>query len=277
MPLTDDSADLISLARAKQAVNQTAWTAPDEALLAVAISAASNSARRWCRSPLALEALEEIHPLFEADQSAGIRLRAAPARLVLRLSTDPSVGLVCTCATGGWLKVGTSQIECQVGVGPVRALTLASHATLAGLAAALVALEPALNISVVEAAAKPLDLACTGARLPLGVNPLVLEVYRQQQFAWRFWPTLGELRFTGPWVSQVALRAVVLVGHLPLPPAVEEAVAQWSSTLYWRMRGQTTGLPGDGAQPPEGVRALLAPWRVYPLGEAGTQPRSYPP
>lgn len=276
MPISDVAPDLITLARAKQAVNQVTWSAADEALLAVAVTAAGNGARRWCRSPLLLEALEEIHPDRDADPSDGVRVGSQPARLVLRVATDPVVGLTLTGAGGGWVRVGTATLELQVGAGPVRVVSLAGYATLSGLAVALAALEPALGISVVAGDAHPADLACTGARLPLGPVGLALQVYRQPLFDWRFWPGPGELRFAGPLAVRLALRVVVLAGHMPLPPAVEEAVAQWSAVLYWRMRGQSTGLAGDGNQPPESARVLLAPFRVYRLGEHSLQARRYP-
>ncbi len=276
MPIDDLAPDLITLARAKLAVNLPTWPAGDEALLAVAVSAAGNAARRWCRSPLLLEAVEEIHRTGGGDLAEGLRVGAAPARLVLRVATDPGVGLTLTSASGGWVRVGASTLEFQVGAGPVRSITLASHATLSGLAAAAVALEPTLGISVVEATANPADLARTGARLPLGATGLPLAVYRSPVFDWRFWPGPAELRFTGPVTLREAVRLVVLAGHMPLPPAVEEAVAQWSATLFWRMRGQATGLPGDASHPPEGSRLLLAPYRVYRVGESSLVSGRYP-
>lgn len=276
MPMDDLAPDLITLARAKLAVNLPTWSVTDESLLAVAVAAAGNAARRWCRSPLLLEAVEEIHRPGGGELAEGLRLGAAPARLVLRVATDPGVGLTLTSASGGWVRVGVSALEFQVGAGPVRGVMLTSHATLSGLAAAAVALEPGLGISVVEGAANPADLVRTGARLPLGTIGLPLAVYRLPVVDWRFWPGPAELRFTGPVTLREAVRVVVLVGHMPLPPAVEEAVAQWSATLFWRMRGQATGLPGDASQPPEGPRLLLAPYRVHWVGENSLVPGRYP-
>lgn len=276
MPIDDLAPDLITLARAKLAVNLPTWSVADESLLAVAVAAAGNAARRWCRSPLLLEAVEEIHSAGGGDLAEGLRVGVAPARLVLRVATDPGVGLALSSASGGWVRVGASALEFQVGAGPARSVTLASHATLSGLAAAAVALEPGLGISVVEGATNPIDLARTGARLPLGTTGLPLAVYRSPIFDWRFWPGPAELRFTGPVTIREAVRLVVLAGHMPLPPAVEEAVAQWSATLFWRMRGQATGLPGDASQPPEGARLLLAPYRVHRVGENSLVPGRYP-
>lgn len=276
MPMDDLAPDLITLARAKQAVNLPTWSAADESLLAVAVAAAGNAARRWCRSPLLLEPVEEIHRPGGADLASGLRVGTAPARVVLRVATDPGVGLTLGGVSGGWVRVGAYALEFQVGSGTARSVPLAAHATLSGLAAAAVALEPSLGVSVVEGAASPADLARTGARLPLGGTGLPLTVYRLPVVDWRFWPGPAELRFTGAVTLREAVRLVVLAGHMPLPPAVEEAVAQWSATLFWRMRGQATGLPGDASQPPEAPRLLLAPYRVHRVGESSLVPGRYP-
>ncbi|MFM8933622.1 MAG: hypothetical protein ACKOS8_17280, partial [Gemmataceae bacterium] len=135
MPIDDLAPDLITLARAKLAVNLPTWSVADESLLAVAVAGAGNAARRWCRSPLLLEAVEEIHRAGGGDLAEGLRVGVAPARLVLRVATDPGVGLALNSAPGGWVRVGASALEFQVGGGPARSVTLASHATLSGLAA----------------------------------------------------------------------------------------------------------------------------------------------
>ena len=266
------SSDLISLARARQAISQATWSAADETLLAVAITSASGAARAWCHSPLALAAVEEIRQPQRGD---GLRCRSLPARAVLRVASDPGPGLALSAPAGGSVRLTPGVIEWGVGAGPVRTVVLASHATLAALAVALIALEPSLVVGVVAPAASPADLACTGARLPLSGSPLVLTVYRQAQSGWRLLPGLGALVWSCPWLITGEVRLVVLAGHEPLPVEVEEAVAQWAATLYWRMRGQTSGLVGDEAQPPAGARALLAPWRVFSIGEPDLKAREW--
>ena len=90
MPIDDLAPDLITLARAKLAVNLPTWSVAEESLLAVAVTAAGNAARRWCRSPLLLEAVEEIHRTGGGDLAEGLRVGAAPARLMLRTGPAPT-------------------------------------------------------------------------------------------------------------------------------------------------------------------------------------------
>lgn len=276
MPGDDDAPDLIPLDRAKLALNQATWSPPEEALLAEAIRVASDCARRWCHSPLVLGAFEVLYWMLPAEARTGVRVGILPARRVSRVATDPATGLLLSCATAGWVSVSTTTARLSLGTGPVLEFSLGGHATLASLATAMTAAAPGLVVTVVEPDANPSDLTCTGARLAIGPEPLALEVYRNRVTDWQFEPRNAVLRFSQGegWDS---LRVVVLAGYLPLPAAVEEAVAQWAAVFYRRMRGEASELPGDGSSPTDSIRLLLAPYRCYPLGAQQAAVENYPP
>lgn len=274
MPTEVDAPDLIPLDRAKQALNQGTWTAAEEALLAQAIRVASDCARRWCRSPLALGTFEEVHG--KAGLEGGIRVSILPARRLLRVATDPGAGLLVSSPSGGWVRVTTTTLEVVVGADPVVTLGLGDHATLAALAAALAVAVPTLTVSVAASEVSPADLVCTGARLELGAGPLELKVFRTPLGGWKFRSREGVAWCGGASGMRGGVRLVVVAGYLPLPAAVEEATAQWAAVIYRRMLGQSSGLPGDTSHPTESIRLLLAPYRCYPLGEPAGAARNYP-
>jgi hypothetical protein len=287
-------ADLLTAARAKQAIlSQTTFSTDEDTTITSLVSAVSAAVRRWCRREFDSQSFDELYRGTGTDR---LVLRQSPLISVSRVSTNPTTVLrvtntastnqratVAVTATGLTLTrvaSGTTTTDTSV--------TFAGNATLSAVATAVNALgngwsAEAIAPYTLRASA---DLrkqgafgcaASTQAGLTLHVEDLAdfdadldrAILCRPAQLVW-------EDRDPAGWTRDAEYRVLYTAGYASVPEDVQEACARWVAELFSLAKrdpgiralsygtGTTTAFyaPKDM---PDATKALLATYRTRPI------------
>jgi len=259
-------ADLLTLARAKQAINQATFTSGEDAQLASLIDAVSAAVIRHCRRDFVSATFDH---LVRGSGDGRLPLDQYPILSVSRVATNPAVVLnvkntdtathqratVAVTATGLTLvRVASATTTTTTSV------TWASNATLAAVATAVNALGNGWSAAAVagHTLRASADLfAPQGALNALGVWAGVRhhadELTDFAIDAERGWLTRCD------WPAEREYRVTYTAGYATVPEDVQEACAQWVAGLFWETKDNPAAYP---LLPTPAVARLLDPYRV---------------
>ena len=295
---------LCSLERAKLAI--PAGSSPDDRIVAALVAACSSAIEKYLRRRIAAAEYDELH---DGVCSHRLMLRQWPVQRVDSVRFSPQVvlqvsntsnstiqqarvealrdGLRLTSVASGAMTVDTS-------------VTWSANATLQAVAAAVNALGNGWSAAVVGSPVgdyglwpsrdlwirSPLDeteggtsFDCRGRAAGLSLHVSELGSYAFDARGWLFrrdpwadvWPmAAGRLGWEG---GPGYWRVRYVAGYTEVPPAIEEACAEWVADLFGVTKRDpaTTALIVSGVtathfqihpMPPR-VAALLAPWRAF--------------
>ncbi len=263
-------ADLITAARAKQAINQTTFTGDEDARIAVLVSAVSEAVQRWCRRTLTSTSHDERQagtctPRLLLDQfpiQSISRVQASP-RAVLFIRNDGGsqlariavgdAGLTLIRVTSGTTTTDTS-------------ITWASYATLQAVVMAIVALGNGWSARVESdfALYPSAELPTPQGSLDAQGREAGLVLYTEELADYDIDAEAGWLERAVEWPGgSQAYRVRYTAGYTTIPDDVQEACAQWVAALFWQTKDNPAATPDV---PTGAVRFLLAPFRLHPLG-----------
>lgn len=289
-------ADLITSARAKQAIAQGSFTSAENTAIASIVTAVSDAIRRFCRREFDSQSFDE---LYNGSGRRRLLLRQFPILAVSRVAASPTTVLRITNtsssnqrATVAVTSTGLSLTRVASGSSSTdTSITWAGNATLAAVANAVNALGngwsataeanyslwPSADLRSLQGALNAKDRQ---AELKLHVEELsnyqvhaeagILLIGTTQD---SFFDTGYPLSVWTPGIQNY--RVVYTAGFSTVPEPVQEAAAQWVAALFWQTK-RDPGLAQEqvvGAVfrtphkdwPPESVRQLLVPYRVHPI------------
>ena len=306
--MTAAAKDLITVARAKQSNRQITDGSYDTALQ-VWVTAVSDWIEKYCRRDFYSKAYDE---LYNGNDDGRLILRQYPvqtiawvrylSQTVLKVKNTSSAN---QRATVDVFSTGLTLTHIASGVATVTTsgVTWAACPTLAALATAVTAVGSGWTASAVGSATGNYglwpsadlyvapsfgdgthsmgSLGCKDNWAELRMHTSDLQGYQWDPRGW----LLRAIPYTDPdlldsealvWPSGINnFRVKYTAGYTTVPEAVQEAAAQWVSTL-WSLSNRdpmvmnsvvsSTGYGYSSQEPPPQIKTLLAPYRRYAVG-----------
>lgn len=261
---------LITSSRAKQAINQSSFTAGEDTQISSLIETVSTQVKRYCRQDFASTSYDE---LYSGAGSWWLLLSHYPLVSVSRVAADPTAVLVVQNtsasvqrATVQVTATGLTLVHVASGTSTSTSLTFAGNATLSALATAVNAVGSGWGATVTAgyenwASADLRALQGAQSAKGAGARP-VIHVTDLGDFEVDG-PRGILLRGCGGWARGVDnYRVVYTAGWSSVPEDVQEACAQWVAAHFWMTRDNPASYP---PLPTETVLALLGPYRRHVL------------
>jgi len=288
--------NLISRERAKY--NLPGATTSDDRTIDALVAACSDAIRKYCRRDFSLGRYDEV---LDGSPGEQLLLREYPIQSVESVRCSPEAVLEVTnadTATNQQARVtvtatGLELVRVASGARVVdTSVTWSANATLQAVAAAIDALGSGWAARVVAGyelfAAQELYVAPSFGDAVTGQGALdcrgrwaglVLHIEELSSYRWdgRGWLYRPEACGASPWAGGPGWwRVQYTAGYAEVPPAVQEACAQWVALLFKRTAHDPTltnesSAASDGTataytyaapqEVPAAVRGLLAPWR----------------
>jgi hypothetical protein len=283
-------ADLITSARAEQAINQAGFSTAESTAIASLVSAVSAAVVRWCRRDFVSTSYDE---LYHGTGAELLVLAQYPVLSVARVATRPVTVLTVRNtsssnerATVAVTSTGLTLVRVASGVSSTdTSVTWAGNPTLAAVRDAVNALGNGWSATVPDsryANRASADLrAIQGALNAAGVDaPIRLHVDELTDYAVdanRGWLIRGsgtgfpcwEAGYPrGPvWLPGIDnYRVLYTAGYATVPQDVQEACAEWVAALFWMTKDNPAAYPNV---PPAHVATLLEQYRRIRLPASG--------
>jgi hypothetical protein len=272
-------ANLITRARALYNLNNLATTSAENTTLDALIAAVSAAIERWCRRSFVSTSNDEV---YDGCERAELILQHFPVLSVERVASSPTPVLhvqngsaSIQRATVQVTATGLNLTRVASGVATTDTVTFAGNATLADLAAAIVALGNGWSASVASdeaAALASADLRALQGAFAAKDAAAELAIHVRELTDFEIDAARGILQRDCGWNGPPrGWRVIYTAGYASAPEDIQEACAEWVATFFWQTKrdpglAQET-VPGTIARTPTHdlpptVRLLLEPYRA---------------
>jgi len=279
------TADLITRARAIQNLNDRATTSNENSTLDALVTAVSNAIKRYCRTDFFQQSYDE---LYSGAGQQRLLLRQIPIVSVARVAYGPYAVLritnndttnqrasVAVSSATDTDVTGSGLTLVRVASGVVitdTSVTFASNVTMQGVATAINALGHGWSATALPAYASwpSADLRIQGALNCMSVYGEIkmhlIEISDFQVDRKRGWLIRGINALVTQWDDPMVVwtpgidnyRVIYTAGYTTIPLDVQEAAAEWVSTLFWQTKGNPAVYPSI---PPPHVALILDHYR----------------